>query len=79
MPRNSWPTLPDHAATSFPVCESLDQEHLVAHVAQLEGRLHAPDAATNHESVVLHAATSSDEPRGPTGGSPASIAENSRM
>ena len=32
----------------------LDDEHLVAHVAQLERGLHAADAAAHHESVVLH-------------------------
>ena len=52
----------------------LDDEHLVAHVAELERRLHAADAAADHQSVVLHAADAFRE-----GPSLARDAENSCM
>ena len=52
----------DHLAADAGVL--LDDEHLVAHVAELEGRLHPADAAADHESVVLaHAVAFRDGPR----------------
>ena len=32
----------------------LDEQHLVAHVAELDRRLHAADAAADHQDVVVH-------------------------
>ncbi len=51
----------------------LDQQDLVAHVAELQRRLHAPDAGPDHQRVVLHAVSA------PAALSLASISENSRM
>ena len=65
----------DHLAAD--AAFALHEQHLVAHVAQLEGGFHAPDAAADHQSVVLHAAS---VPAGRADGpNSASIAENSRM
>ncbi len=51
----------DHLAADAGVL--LDDKDLVAHVAELERRLHPADAAADHQSVVLHAVASLVGPR----------------
>ena len=67
----------DHLATHTGVF--LDKEHLVAHVAQLEGRFHARDAAANDERVVFLDGFRRHDASAPDGPISASILENSCM